>query len=142
MEKFNDDLSMCFELQDIVEVKEEGYKNCYDIFVEGDHSFLLAKGIVSHNWAFGGLQSVLGRKGIGYYCLKGKPLNAYSSSHKKFLENKELTGLYQVLTNQLQTEDLEDGKYYELEVNGEKIIANENDEVLIDGNWVKVKDLL
>ena len=39
----------------------------------------------------------LGRKGIGYYELKGKPLNAYSSSQQKFTANKELTELYQII---------------------------------------------
>lgn len=39
----------------------------------------------------------LGRKGLGYYELKGKPLNAYSSSHSKFTQNTELTELYQII---------------------------------------------
>jgi DNA topoisomerase-2 len=39
----------------------------------------------------------MGRKGIGYYELKGKPLNAYSSSQAKFTANKELTELYQII---------------------------------------------
>jgi len=39
----------------------------------------------------------MGRKGIGYYELKGKPLNAYSSSQQKFTANKELTELYQII---------------------------------------------
>jgi len=34
----------------------------------------------------------LGRKGLGYYKLKGKPLNVYS--HSKFIANKELTEPY------------------------------------------------
>jgi DNA topoisomerase-2 len=39
----------------------------------------------------------MGRKGLGYYELKGKPLNAYSSSQQKFTANKELTELYQII---------------------------------------------
>ena len=39
----------------------------------------------------------LGRKGLGFYELKGKPLNAYSSSQQQFAANKELTELYQII---------------------------------------------
>ena len=81
---------------------------------------------------------VLGRENIGYYTLKGKPLNAYSQSHKKFTENKELSGLYQVLTNGVDTQELPDGEFYE--ING--LIANINDEIELDGRWVKVRDLV
>jgi len=42
----------------------------------------------------------LGRRGIGYMELKGKPLNAYSTSHAKFKTNKELTELYQIIQNE------------------------------------------
>src|SRR5574344_1221898 len=39
----------------------------------------------------------LGRKGLGYYELKGKPANVYSSDQKKFTENKELSDLYKII---------------------------------------------
>lgn len=136
------ELGMCFELEDIEDIEYAGYKNCYDICVEGNHSFLLSNGIISHNSALGGLMPVLGRKDIGYYTLKGKPLNAYSQPHKKFLENAELTGLYQVLNNGITEELKEDGRFFEIELNGEKVIVNENDEVQIDGKWVCVKTLI
>ena len=47
--------------------------------------------------ASGGLMPALGRKEVGYYELKGKPLNAYSSSQQKFRANVELSELYQIL---------------------------------------------
>lgn len=50
--------------------------------------------------AKGGLMPILGRKGIGYYELKGKPLNAYTANHQKFTANKELTELYQIIQNE------------------------------------------
>ena len=50
--------------------------------------------------AFGGLSPVLGRSDTGYYCLKGKPLNAYSANTQKFTANKELTELFQILQNE------------------------------------------
>lgn len=133
---------MCYQLEDIEDIEDGGYVNCYDIMTDGDHNFLLANGIVSHNSALGGLMPVLGREDVGYYTLKGKPLNAYSQTQKKFTENKELSGLYQVIQNGVEITDKEDGDFYKLEINGEEIIANENDEVKIGDKWLKVKDLL
>lgn len=39
----------------------------------------------------------LGRQGLGYYELKGKPANVYSADQKKFTENKELSELYKII---------------------------------------------
>lgn len=91
---------MCFELEDIVSIEETGYKNTYDIHVSGDNTFLLSNGIVSHNSAAGGLIPALGREEIGYYMLKGKPLNVITNTHQKFIANKELSELYQIIQNE------------------------------------------
>ena len=50
--------------------------------------------------AYSGLSKILGRNGIGYFQLKGKPLNAWTCSHQKFMANEELSGLYQVIKNE------------------------------------------
>jgi DNA topoisomerase-2 len=42
----------------------------------------------------------LGRKGFGYYELKGKPLNAHSASKTKFASNTELSELYNIIINE------------------------------------------
>ena len=47
--------------------------------------------------ATGGLMPVLGRKEIGYYELKGKPMNVINSSHKDFMDNTELKDLYEII---------------------------------------------
>lgn len=47
--------------------------------------------------AIGGLSPSLGRKNIGYYELKGKPLNCWDVSISKFKDNKELSDLYAVI---------------------------------------------
>lgn len=39
----------------------------------------------------------LGRQGLGYYELKGKPANVYSADQKKFTDNKELSELYKII---------------------------------------------
>lgn len=136
-------LEMMYELVEIDSAQEEGYKNCVDITVDSDdHSFLLGNGIISHNSALGGLLPSLGRNEKAYYMLKGKPLNAYSATQKKFIENKELSGLYQIIKNGVTLEDKPDGEFYELTINGEKLIVNENDEIKIDNKWVLVRDLV
>jgi len=56
--------------------------------------------LVEGESSFGGVSPVLGRKECGYYMLKGKPLNAYSSDQKKFTENKELSELYKIIQNE------------------------------------------
>lgn len=136
-------LEMMYELVEIDSVTEEGYRNCVDISVDSDdRTFLLANGIVSHNSALGGLLPSLGRKEKAYYMLKGKPLNAYSASQKKFIENKELSGLYQIIKNGVTLEDKPDGDFYSINIDGQEMIVNENDEIKINDKWVSVKDLI
>ena len=47
--------------------------------------------------AKGGLMPVLGRDGIAYYELKGKPMNTMTASQSKFAQNTELSELYQIV---------------------------------------------
>ncbi len=69
--------------------------------------------------AVGGLMPALGREEFGYFELKGVPLNAYDAPQSKFTNNKELSELYQVVTN-------EDYRYI--------IIATDSDS---DGSHIK-----
>ena len=136
-------LEMMYELVEIDSVTEEGYRNCVDISVDSDdRTFLLANGIVSHNSALGGLLPSLGRKEKAYYMLKGKPLNAYSATQKNFIENKELSGLYQIIKNGVTFEDKPDGEFYSINIDGQEMIVNENDEIKVNDRWVSVKDLI
>lgn len=91
---------MCFELENIISVQDTGYKNTYDIHVSDDSVFLLQNGVVSHNSQVGGILPALGREEIGYYTLKGKPLNVITQTHQKFIANKELSELYQIIQNE------------------------------------------
>lgn len=134
---------MCNELVDVDRYEDVGYKNCIDISVDNaSRCFILANGLISHNSALGGLLPSLGRDGKAYYMLKGKPLNAYSSTQQKFLANKELSSLYQIIKNGVTFEDRPDGEWYELTINGETMTVNINDEVKIDNKWVAVADLV
>lgn len=56
--------------------------------------------IVEGESAAGGLIPALGREEIGYYMLKGKPLNVITNTHQKFIANKELSELYQIIQNE------------------------------------------
>ena len=95
-----EEFAMMFELEDIISVEEVGLKNMIDISVEGNHTFLLESGIVSHNSASGGLMPALGRENCGYYELKGKPLNAYDATQSKFQNNTELSLLYSIIKSE------------------------------------------
>ena len=53
--------------------------------------------------SFGSCLPSFGRDGFGYYMLKGKPLNVITNTHQKFISNKELTELLQIV----QTEGYE-----------------------------------
>ena len=56
--------------------------------------------LVEGESALGGLLGALGRKDVGYYTLKGKPLNSYSQPQSKFTSNKELSELYSIIKNE------------------------------------------
>lgn len=61
---------------------------------QGDREILM---IVEGDSAMGGLVPALGRKGIAYYALKGKPLNAYKATAQKVAANKELSELLAII---------------------------------------------
>ena len=47
--------------------------------------------------AMSGISSCLGRDGIGYYAMRGVPLNAYDSSMQKIVANQELKDILNIL---------------------------------------------
>lgn len=71
----------------------------------------------------------------GFFPLRGMPLNSYNEKDIKITENKELSNIMSIL-------GLKFPEYYSIKLNDEEIIATNNDEILIDGNWKKVKDLI
>ena len=135
---------MSFELVSIDNYEDTGYRNCVDISVDNDnHCFVLGNGLISHNSAMGGLLPSLGRDGKAYYMLKGKPLNAYSSTQQKFLANKELSSLYQIIKNGTEIVDKADGdEWYRINMDGNSFIVNINDDIKINNNWISVRDIL
>ena len=59
-----------------------------------------------------------------------------------YLKYIELTELYKIIKNSITLENLPDGDFYELEIDGKKCIVNENDILTLDGKEYLVKDLL
>ncbi len=84
------------ELQGLNKVKKRIKSDKYTKAVGANNILVIGEG----KSAVDGLSPGLGRKGIAYYELKGKPLNVYDVSQSKFTSNKELTELYQIIKNE------------------------------------------
>lgn len=60
----------------------------------GDNNYLF---LCEGDSAKGGLSAVLGRDGLGYFAMRGVPLNAYDSKTSDLLDNVELKQICQIL---------------------------------------------
>ena len=100
-----------FELIDIKEIETiNEYQNMVDIQVEGDKSFCLSNGIISHNSAVsmaitGMSVPTVGHDYYGAFPLKGKVLNVRDASTQKIKSNQEIQSI-------LNITGLEFGKKY------------------------------
>ena len=135
--KIKEELKNRQELKSLNKVKK--IKDEHYLPSTNEQNFLL---IVEGQSAMSGLVSAFGRDGFGYYCLRGKPLNVWNVSQSKFTANKELSTLYKIIKNGTTEENMPDGDFYKLNINGQEMIVNENDSVKINDIWVNVKDLL
>lgn len=82
------------EKKALKDAKKTKIKSDKFLDAQGDREVLM---LVEGDSAMGGLVPALGRKGIAYYALKGKPLNAYKSSAQKVAANKELSELLAII---------------------------------------------
>lgn len=82
------------EKKAIKDAKKTKIKSEKFLDAQGSRDILM---LVEGDSAMGGLVPALGRKGIAYYALKGKPLNAYKSSAQKVAANKELSELLAII---------------------------------------------
>lgn len=82
------------EKKALKDAKKTKIKSDKFLDAQGDREILM---LVEGDSAMGGLVPALGRKGIAYYALKGKPLNAYKSSTQKVAANKELSELLAII---------------------------------------------
>lgn len=79
----------------------------------------------------------------GGYAIRGKFINTWKKPVKTILANNEAADLVNILGLNLTKplREMPDGKWIELTIDGNPIIVNENDEILIDGEWVMVNTL-
>jgi hypothetical protein len=149
-------------LIDIDEVVEIEHVNGIDLEVEEDQTFTLADGIISHNSAAKSLFAARGKNPyIGTFPLKGKVLNVREKDIARVLgldkkKEREKEGkktepneIQKILTLiglkigvPVETIPKEDGEWVELEIDGKKMVVNENDNIEINGKSVRVADLL
>lgn len=103
-------------LEDIESIKPVGLTNMIDIQVEGDESFILHNGVISHNSAISGMASVRNPKIHGGLPLRGKVLNVNGEPAKKVLESQALvdiiTALGLVIGEKADRSKLRYGKVY------------------------------
>lgn len=73
--------------------KERINHDKYTKAVGSNDMIIICEGASAKN----GLLPSLGRKGIAYYELKGKPMNAIKNAQTKFTNNEELSTLYKII---------------------------------------------
>ena len=88
------------EMKGLVKTTKKIKSEKYLPAIGKNHRLFIAEG----DSAIGGLSPVLGRKGNGFYALKGLPLNAIQATHDKFLKNTELSELYKIIKAEGYTE--------------------------------------
>ena len=73
---------------------------------------------------------------MGFFPLRGLPMNTYGESEASILGNKELNNVMSIL-------DVRFPEYYSIILdNGEEVIASNNDDIFINGKWVSVSSLI
>ena len=80
-------------LIDIDEIIESDHVNMVDITVEEDESFVLSSGIISHNSAAKVGKGTGNKDTMGFFALKGVPLNARDADTKQIIANDEIQEL-------------------------------------------------
>jgi topoisomerase-4 subunit B len=87
-----------YELEDIISIENtHEMNNMVDISVEGNQTFILGNGILSHNSASNSISKILGRKGNGFFAMFGVPPNAYDMNIKEIIESKKMVELQEII---------------------------------------------
>jgi len=93
MFKLKEELKARQELKGVKRVKVKSDKYMKPEDGSGKKYLALCEGAS----AMSGISGSLGRKGIGYYAMRGLPLNAYSSTVQKIAANQELKDIVNIL---------------------------------------------
>jgi DNA topoisomerase-2 len=82
-----------FELVDIISIEDTHHHNMIDITVEGDESFILSNGVVSHNSAKSTVSEARNPENTAAFALTGKINNTYGCTLAQVLSMGKLTDL-------------------------------------------------
>ena len=91
--KIKEELKKRQEMKGLVKTVKKIKSDKYTKPIGSNDVLLICEGLSAKSALLPGL----GRQGLGYYELKGKPANVYASDQKKFTENKELSELYKII---------------------------------------------
>lgn len=92
--------------------------------------------------AMSGISSCLGRNGIGFYSMRGLPLNAYDSSMQKIVANTELKDIMNILGLDIsKTDNLKTIDFDKVLITTDADCYAENTLVVTDHGLKAIKDL-
>jgi len=105
----------------------------------GEKKYLM---IVEGDSALGGLLPELGRKGIGYFAIRGKMLNVIDEKMSKISANVEIESILNILDSGIYPLTLSNnGSYYSMTNEGKEYIIHENDSFKKGNKWVHFSSL-
>lgn len=104
MFKLKEELKARHELKQAKKVKVKSDKYLPPLGGSGRKYLALCEGASAQS----GISACLGRDGIGYYAMRGLPLNAYDSSMQKIVANQELKDITSILNLDIAKSDKEE----------------------------------
>ena len=104
MFKLKEELKARQELKQAKKIKVKSDKYLPPLGGSGRKYLALCEGASAQS----GISACLGREGIGYYAMRGLPLNAYDSSMQKIVANQELKDITNILGLDISTTDKSD----------------------------------
>ena len=102
--KIKEELKARQELKQAKKVKVKSDKYLPPLSGSGRKYLALCEGASAQS----GISACLGREGIGYYSMRGLPLNAYDSSMQKIVANQELKDITNILGLDISNNDKSD----------------------------------
>lgn len=97
--KIKEELKARQELKKVKKIKVKSDKYMSPI---GENKYLA---LVEGNSAASGLQATIGRENMGYFACRGLPINAYSQSIQKIVQNEEFKTIMSILDLDVSSKD-------------------------------------
>lgn len=111
----------------------------------GDHKVKTTLFLTEGDSAIGYMLKVRESNTQGGFPLRGKGLNCWDKPTHEVLANKEYFEIMSILNLTIGERAIEykpDGDFYEIVINGDLVIVNENDNVFVDGEWKSAKEFI